>query len=293
MMLQRLAHWTWSTPLACRAAEGGLGNTIAKRGAIAMLFLGLVTSAASAQFGGQRLEISRQQLVGWVFNSHGSVDAARKHLHEELEGQIALIEVIGTLTSEQRQRLTLAGEGDIHRFFTEAQRVIDRQPVGQVDQDQWNKIWQRVSPIREQFNRGLTGENSLFQKTIRTALTPEQWNQYESLMAEREQRNYRLLVAAAIAELEIKVPLTRKQRTALIELVATQTKPPRVRPAPHLQYIFVMYRMSELSQKDLRRIFEEPEFQVVKQILEHAQNFRGQFDVEQRGAIGGVLNFLF
>lgn len=258
-----------------------------------------VTSTCSAeplllaQFGGRMFQLEEQQLFSWAFENQTSIASARQRATDLLEGQIDFVAVIGDVTPQQRNRLLLAGQGDISRFFAYAERIIAEQPRGNMDQEEWQKVWQTLSPIRERFAQGLTGRGSLFEKTIRSTLSSEQWEAYQQLVEQRDRRNYRALVAAAVAELEIKVPLTRKQRERLIETVSTQTAPPKTKLNNYMQYMFVMYRMSKMKDEDLRPIFDDVEFRTMKNILRQAEGYAAQFEQQERGGVGGLLNFLF
>jgi hypothetical protein len=256
--------------------------------------LTLLVAAAAVMFASQEhsplavaqqplFRIEEQQLMSWAFENQPSLAAARKRSAELLAGQLDFVGAIGTLTPSQRRRLELAGQGDITRFFQQAETLIRQQPTGDLPQEEYNKIWNALSPVRTRYARGLHAHGSLFEKTVHTALDEKQAQAYEALEEERARRNYRALAMAAVAELEIKLPLTIKQRTRLLELIMSRTKPPRARVDDYLQYRLVMYKMSQIPVEELKPIFPESEWKLLSATMQEAKGWGQQFERMEAG----------
>jgi hypothetical protein len=94
------------------------------------------------------------------------------------------------LTSDQMKKLALAGRGDIKRFIDRAADVVSHleRPDNIPDEEQF-RIW--VTRLGAEYDRlgrllnaGIFGAGSLFHKTLRTTLTPEQSAQLDAAEAE-------------------------------------------------------------------------------------------------------------
>ncbi|MCA9053266.1 MAG: hypothetical protein KDA75_05480 [Planctomycetaceae bacterium] len=225
----------------------------------------------------QVFQVDDQQLISWVFNNQQSIPDARSHLETRLAGHLEFVAVIGDLQPEQRRRLELAGQGDIARYIADAETLLSKLPRGNLDQDQWQDLWRRLSPIRERYARGLNGRGSLFDKALRTTLDPHQLETYRTLARERTARHYRALVGLAVADVEIKIPLTSEQRGRLIDALMTHTRPPRGQLDQHLQIAYVLYQTSRVPSEHLQPIFSDREWKVMQALLDQMRGWAGNF----------------
>lgn len=218
----------------------------------------------------QMVRISENQLEQMVFGTRqGQSGLARAQTSLEL--QIAVVERIGNLSDEQKEKLELAGLGDLHRFFSRFETLNRDTPTGQITMEQYQKMWQQAQPLQTRFRAGLHGRGSLFQKTLRNALSDEQISKFQKIDADRRRREYAAIVRATVAQIERAVPLTADQRTRLIELVLTRTEPPEVYGESHYQYYVVLLNMSKLPEEELRPIFLDNEWKLMDAILRRGQ----------------------
>ena len=254
--------------------------------AATLVVMTVVPRPALAQFGIAQFNIDDDQLISWAFENQSSVNDARQRAEELLNGQIEFVAVIGTLRPDQRQRLELAGQGDISRFFADAETLMRTLPRGNLTQEEWQGVWQKLSPIRERYTQGLNGRESLFQKALRSVLTAEQIDTYREVARQRAQRHYRALVGMAVAEIEIKLPLTIDQRTELVELLMKETDPPRGVVNNYLQTAYVQWQMSKLPEEKLRAIFDEVEWKLMQGMMQQMQGWGGNFRGEDWEADG-------
>lgn len=256
--------------------------------AVALLVLGLSWLRATAAQDNRLIQVDERQLISWAFGDLVSLSAARQRAEELLAGQIEFVAHVGTLQPAQRRKLELAGRGDIVRFFESAEKLLSQQPRGQVSQAECQEVWQKLSPVRQQFTLGLHERGSLFHKTVRTTLTSEQLETLDRMEQQRAKRHYEAQIAAALAMLDCRIPLTRAQRERLTELLLAEATPPRMRGHAYYQYYFVYYRMSRLPEQELRKVFDDVEWKVLTRILDQ---FRGmertfqQWEAEQEAPV--------
>jgi hypothetical protein len=93
-----------------------------------------------------------------------------------LQEKIAAIDLICGLTTEQKQKLKLSGQGDLQRLLDQ----IDRQAAKfqGIDDDELparrEEIQQAAEAVRAPLSRGLFGDGSLFDKMLTRSLTDDQ-----------------------------------------------------------------------------------------------------------------------
>ena len=116
-----------------------------------------------------------------------------------------------------------------------------------------------------------------------------------ALVLQRHARNYRALVAATVAEVEIKLPLTAEQRAQLIELAVGQTTAPTVTMQSYMQYSVVLYKLSKLDDEAFQPIFpDDAELRLFRSLMQQAEGWGRQIEQLENGGEGrGLLEMLF
>jgi hypothetical protein len=229
-----------------------------------------VAVAAELVDGEARFQMNEQQLVQWVFGNMRGKDY-RAQTEQALRVQVEFIATIGTLSPPQRDKLELAGRGDIHRFFDRFETLQRDCPTGMIRQQEWQDIWQKVQPLQMRYQAGLHGRGSLLRKTVRSALDDEQFAAYQAMEAERHRRHYHSLLKATVAMIEQKIPLTIEQRTRLIDLVMEKTEPLGHYGQSYYQYHAILLQMSKIPEQDLKPIFLANEWKVMQGLLQQGR----------------------
>ncbi len=266
-----------------------MGNCFA---VVVLLVLGAGWLGTAAAQDERLFQLEERQLIVWAFgNQVESLPAARQRAEELLAGQIEFVAQVGSLQPAQRRKLELAGRGDIVRFFESAQKLLGELPRGQVRQTEWQEAWQKMAPVQQRFARGLHECGSLFHKTVRTTLTAEQLHRLEQLEQQRARWHYQAQIAAALVIFDNQVPLTIAQRNRLTELLLAEPPPPRIAGNRYDQYYYVFYRMSRLPEPELKRIFDDVEWKVVRRIFDQFRGLEQQFEQWEQGQDGLVVDF--
>ena len=125
------------------------------------------------------------------------------------------------ITEAQKNKLRLAGRGDIKRFFDKVEALKRKFQQGQNDPNA--NIWQEIQPLQVELNAGLFGDDSIYAKTIRRTLSPEQAARFESLSRERTTSRFRATVEWFVAHLDKGLGLTDSQRQRFVELLVNET----------------------------------------------------------------------
>lgn len=251
---------------------------------LCMLLLGTIVLAGArpveAQFAAvaaNRIQVTDQMLEQWVFGHQVSQQNPMTQMLNSLELQIDLVAECGPLTESQRVKLELAGLGDIHRFVNSFEAFRSTAPVGQITIEEYNELHQRLQPLQLRYKAGLHRPGSLFQKTIRSTLDDEQFATFSEYVAARRKRHYEAIVKATIASIEQQLPLTKRQREKLIQVILEKTEPPEYYGHSYYQYHLVLFQASQVGDAELRPIFLENEWPVFQGLLRQAGGMRQQF----------------
>lgn len=111
------------------------------------------------------------------------IESARAEAERELDRRLAAIAREVSLTEPQRQKLELAGRGDIGRFLNGCLQLVQGAEAVEASREEAHRLLQECMVLRGRFRRDLHGERSLLQKSIRPMLTAEQWNRIRPLLA--------------------------------------------------------------------------------------------------------------
>jgi hypothetical protein len=239
--------------------------------AAGVLLVGFPTARAQVA----QIQVSEEMLVSWVFNNarHSNLRQARQELDQVREMRLDLIETACELTPQQRRKLELAASGDVHRFFNEYENLRRTMPTGNVSQEEYQKLWQRVQPLRQKFTAGLHARDSLFVRSIPYVLDESQRSRYEEFEGLRRARRFESLVKGTIAMIESEIPLTENQRERLLKRVLAEEPPRRIDSQSYYQNYLVLIKMSKIPQEELKPIFLENEWAAFRQLLMNAARY--------------------
>ncbi len=256
---------------------------------IAVSFLALVAVAkpASAQvvMANDLIQFTEQSFVQNIFGNQRTHAAAKKRTDEALQVQIDFVDMAVHLTDAQREKLELAGSGDIHRFFNDYERVKRGMTFGGIPRDEWQQVWQKTRPLQTRYNAGLHGPKSLFAKTVNSILDENQQHEFEAMKRQREKAIYIDNIRMTLSMIERKVPMTRKQRDAIIELIVDETKPPRYYGQSSMHFYAVLLQMSKVPTEKLRPYFNDDEWKVIAAMIQQGKamepHLQAQFEEEE------------
>ena len=114
-----------------------------------------------------------------IFSSDRSATAVREHLLQRIEQEIDVVDRICNLSNEQKDKLRLAGRGDIKRLDRAdaiSTRIEKVSGIGNlVDFAKWaEELSAELEALRPILTSGSFDENSLFVKALKRTLTTEQ-----------------------------------------------------------------------------------------------------------------------
>src|SRR5262245_30585105 len=110
----------------------------------------------------------------WLYQDLQNSAGARGRLDSQLQMRLDDLVASCGLSDAQRQKLHLAGRGDIKRFFDRIDELRRRFQTMKTDQNRIGEIMQAMQPLQMQLRSGIFDEASLFAKALRSTLTSDQ-----------------------------------------------------------------------------------------------------------------------
>lgn len=255
---------TWLPLLLLAAVPGIIALGSAVRGQDDWDAEDPVSAPMAGGFQAVAFEVPEETFDQWVFGGK-TASQVTKRLNSLLTLQVDSVERACGLSDSQKDKLQLAGRGDMKRFFDSVEEKRKKFLEVRRDQNRFNNIWQEIQPLQMKFNAGLFDEKSLFYKVLKRTLDPEQAEQYEQRERERRRFRYEAKVELAVAMIETGVPLRDVQRQKLVKLLLEETEPP-----PRFGqdgYYVVLYKAAQLPKERLQPIFDDGQWRAITQLL--------------------------
>jgi hypothetical protein len=248
--------------------------------ALASLATFIEHAGAQAKLNQDDLEAARREAVAvqmaelqqlfdrLVFQQDGNMAGARRRLTTLLTSQVQELDRLCRLTDAQRQKLHLAGRGDVHRFFARYEAAKQKAFSLPPEVQNVRTIQQEASALRTILQSGLFHEASLLQKSLPNTLTDEQFARYDAMERERRAARHRTTIEQALNTLQRSVALREPQRRALLALLTQEIKPFR-RSSRYDQYR-ILIQLDRLPEEKLKPLFDGPRWAALeKQLLQY------------------------
>jgi hypothetical protein len=209
--------------------------------------------------------ISDEQLWRYLSGSIGDADTARQHFESVLRQRLELVARSSQLTPEQQRKLEVAGRGDIKRFFDRFQEKKDMINHTQGDMRKLQAVLLELQ--RDRFNQAfgdLFGEGSLFAKTLRKTVFPEQRSRLGKEV-------YRSRVEWVISLKDRSLGLSDWQHRRLVDVIVDETLPPE--KSGQYDAYAVMYQASYLPEARLRQILDDAQWRKLQEQFQEVRRF--------------------
>lgn len=218
---------------------------------------------------------NEMQLDSFVFSNlgAGSAVATRSLFESQLTLHVEELDRSVELLPPQKKKLLLAGRGDIKRYFDRIEEVRQKylsDPKFQFNA-QMQQVWKDLQPVYNVYQNGLFSNGSLFAKTMHATLTPDQVKQAEELSRERMLYRYWARVELVLELLNYEVGFTDDQRARVLELLRSETRPPRKMGNALYDYYLVLYQIGRIPEEKLRPVFEDYQWPLVERYLQGGQ----------------------
>lgn len=280
--------------MRCRLATEGrrghsrlAGNVRAACWLLALILPGVVNPALHAQpepppAPGERnfLHVGREFLIEQVGPSDATLEqlvfrnerrsgSARRRLDAQLTGQIADIDHACKLSEAQKQKLRLAGLGDIKRFFDRFDQLKAKAQSRQLDEQDFRTVTQDCSVLATGYQAGIFHEDSLLYKALPHTLTNDQLTRYNALSSERRAFRHRANLESALNIVHQYTPLREKQHREFRALLTNDIKP--ARRSTTYDHCLIWIELGRLPEAKLKPLFDEVQWQMVSQLIAQYQ----------------------
>jgi hypothetical protein len=211
----------------------------------------------------QRALLTNEQFDLQIFGRTGSIEAARERMNQLLSTHLGRLDRQFGLSADQKQKLALAGQGDIKHALDRADELRRKFQLMKYDRNDAVACLMEARRVRRELEVSAFGVDSLFYKTLATTITRKQ----KSDESEREYRSsgYREAVVEAAARLRSVLSLTPEQHRRLKKLLLDEIRPPRL--WGESRYAYFMYQMSRLPEDKVRPIFSDAQWKFLHDLL--------------------------
>ncbi len=224
----------------------------------------------------------------WVFQNQLTLSAAKKQLLDRLEVEAESIRSTCKLGEVQKEKLLLAGRGDIQAFiqlYAEV-RANFAEKLKEQNRQAFNNIWQEIQPLQKKYHGQVFSEGSLFEKVLGHLLDEQQAARLEKIRREQRKFRYQSAVMQLLVQFDQAASFTHENREKLLALVEEHTYPPKSMAGPqqsHLMTYYIAAQMAEIPEGQLRPLFRKAVWKVVKKQMSQGERMKNNF--EQQGLV--------
>jgi len=201
--------------------------------------------------------VSDQQFDRWVFGVFGA-DGFRRRAELSLTSHLNDVDRICPLTAVQKNKLLLAGRGDIKRYFDHVEEARIKIHDQSIDRVELQAVRQEFQPHAPNSRPELFGVKSLFSKSLKNTLTAEQFARYQEVIRDGSVARHRATITWVVGVMDNTLRLSDEQHRQLEELLAKETRPPK--RFGEYDYYGVMFQMSRLPEASLKPIFDDDQW---------------------------------
>jgi hypothetical protein len=173
------------------------------------------------------------------------------------------------LSDAQREKLRLAGTGDLKQFFATVDQAREKFRAAGQDQQKISECYELAEELQTKLKIGVFDESSLYQKVLCQTLDKDQSLRYEQQERERRQFLYEAKIEMTLSSLENRIALRAGQRQRLLRIVLDETKPPQNFGDDRSD--LVLFQMAQLNDKKLQAILDDDQWKSLKKLLSRYQ----------------------
>jgi hypothetical protein len=206
----------------------------------------------------------------WIFREFQNAAGARGRLDSLLTLNIETVAGACGLSEAQRQKLWLAGRGDIKRFFDSVDELRRKFQSVKTDQNRLQELFRDVQPFHATIAAGPFGETSIFFKALKNTLTSEQSALYEEAARQRRAFLYRARIEELVVKLDEALTFRASQRRQLGKVLLEETRPP-VQFGVYDDYV-MLWQAAKIPEEKLKPVFDDRQWRT---LTRHFEKVRG------------------
>jgi hypothetical protein len=203
--------------------------------------------------------ITDEQFERWIFGRAANAQAAREGLGSRLASKIEQLDAMYALAPGQKKKLKVAGRGDIKRYFDRVRDQKARIDRARGDRAQVRAILLELRPLAGNLGyEGVFDDGSLFSKTLKKTLSPEQCAKHEKRVLD----DHRSRVEVMVARIHRDLRLSDDQRRLFTTAVVEQTPP--LPKHGRYDYLALLLQASRLPEARIKPIFDESQWRLLR-----------------------------
>jgi hypothetical protein len=218
----------------------------------------------------RRPGLDEQGFLRSLLGGPNSTETLQEVLEFRLERRLEETEREYHLSPDQKNKLALAGRGDIKRFVDRVNEVRNQFLLVQSDRIEISTLLRNSKSFQKEIATGVFGDNSLFAKTFAKVISRQQVADAARSRRERELAWHRGVIADTVAKLSRSLSLTQGQRQRFERVLAEETTPPKKSGDSGVAY--VMFQAARLPRSKLEPIFDEDQRRLLWKFLESYEN---------------------
>lgn len=218
----------------------------------------------------QQFQLTDAQFDSWVTNGRGS---PAQIVESQLAAQLDRLDDACKLSDDQRQKLLLAGRGDVERFLGEMSALRAKLSNKRYNQNDVNQIFAEIRPLAQRLEHGVLGAGSLFAKVKDRVLDDEQRAAYRQAVVQRISYYHRAKLKLFVVALDQLAPMTADQRDKLLALLVETTQPPN-RAGSQLDWWYVIVQASQTPADRVEEILDDAQQRCFQQAVQQAPQYR-------------------
>ncbi len=200
-------------------------------------------------------------------------DQVERLLKARLALQVDSVNRACELSGAQREKLQLAGEGDLKRLYRTIEQLREKFREAGQDQEKIEAVDSEASAVQMKMQAGVFDDSSLFQKVLRQTLNGEQSVWYDRQERERRKFRYEAKIELVVSNLENSISLRPEQRQRLVELLRDETEPPK--KFGQFDFQVVLFQARKLGEAKLRPILDDAQWRSLKRVLDQSRGTEG------------------
>jgi hypothetical protein len=204
----------------------------------------------------------------WVCGTVNLTQAQQK-TETLLKLRVSSLERAGGLSKADAEKLRLAGQNDVASFFRRLDALKQECRGLNVNDRKFQEMWQKIEPLRTQFNGGLFNDTSLFSKVLHGMMRRDPSAPYRKEEEQRRRFCYRATIEVAVTVFENGVPLTDAQRQKFLKVLCDELPPPKS-VGRQAEYV-VFCQASKLDEAKLKPIFDAAQWRALSNLLRMAK----------------------
>jgi hypothetical protein len=201
--------------------------------------------------------VRRREAVAQLFGNF-RMSEARRRFDAVLALRIGDVDRAVGLTEQEKEKLRVAGRGDIKRFFDEMDETLERASSINDNRARAQELSVKAQALRQALGADPFGDQSLFARVLCKTLEEGRLVQYRRALSDRRSFQTEAAFSAVVATLGNDLGLSSQQQSQLVDRLLKKTRP--LKRFGRNDYWFVLHQAAHLPEEELRALFGETQW---------------------------------